>query len=63
MLINAESDEVLSLASRRQSELFDRAARQLYEDVKEILTGIFAECDFPDEDLSGMSVSEIVSRL
>ena len=63
MLIDAESDEVLSLASRRQSELFDRAARQLYEDVKEILTGIFAECDFPDEDLSGMSVSEIVSRL
>ena len=63
MLINAENDEVLSLASRRQSELFDRAARQLYEDVKEILTGIFAECDFPDEDLSGMSVSEIVSRL
>ena len=63
MLIDAENDEVLSLASRRQSELFDRAARQLYEDVKEILTGIFAECDFPDEDLSGMSVSEIVSRL
>ena len=63
MLIDAETDEVLSLASRRQSELFRETTSALYEDVKEILTGIFAECDFPDEDLSGMSTDEIVSRL
>lgn len=63
MLIDAQSDEQLTLAAAQERGSFRKKADELYESIKTIVTGVYANIDFPDEDLAEMSHSELLEAL
>ena len=63
MLIDATTDEALSLAAAQERGLFRAKADALYERLKSIVTSVYAGVDFPDEDLALLSASEIKDGL
>ena len=63
MLIDAATDEALSLAAAQERGLFRAKADALYERLKSIVTSVYAGVDFPDEDLALLSASEIKDGL
>ncbi|MCI8387884.1 MAG: tRNA uridine-5-carboxymethylaminomethyl(34) synthesis GTPase MnmE [Clostridiales bacterium] len=63
MLIDAETDEQLSLAAAQERGIFRDKADKLYERLKSVVTSVYAGVDFPDEDLTLMSDDEIISEL
>ncbi len=63
MLIDAESDEQLSLALSHGNGAMKRKSDELYEGLKTIVTGVFANVDFPDEDLAELSDEEVLSEI
>ncbi len=63
MLIDAESDEQLSLAASHGKGVIKRKADELYEKLKTIVTGVFANVDFPDENLAELSDAEVLDEI
>jgi tRNA modification GTPase len=63
LLIDAESDEQLSIASAQRRGVFKKKADELYEQLKNVVTSVYAKVDFPDEDLAELSDFEILSVL
>ncbi len=63
MLIDAVNDEQLSLAVSHGDGVMKRKADELYEKIKTVVTGVYANVDFPDEDLAELSDSEVLSEL
>ena len=63
MLIDAESDEQLSLAASHGNGAMKRKSDELYESLKTVVTGVFANIDFPDEDLAELSDKEVLAEL
>lgn len=63
MLIDAESEEQLSLASSHQNGVLKKKSDELYEKLKTVVTGVYANVDFPDEDLAELSDGEVLNEL
>ena len=63
MLIDAESEEQLSIAASHERGVFKRKADELYESLKTVVTGVYANVDFPDEDLAELSDAEVLTSL
>ena len=63
MLIDAVSDDQITLAAAQERGLFREKANELYEKLKTIVTNIYATIDFPDEDLSELTIDEIENSL
>lgn len=63
MLIDAESEEQMWLASSHEKGTMTRRVDSLYEKLKTIVTGVYANVDFPDEDLAELSESEVLEEL
>ncbi len=62
-LLEARSESQLTLArGGMKGRLSDRMG-ELYDDLRKVLTGIYAVIDFPDEDLSEMSREEMESEI
>ena len=62
-LLDARSESQLTLArGGMKGRLSDRMG-ELYDDLRKVLTGIYAVIDFPDEDLSEMSREEMESEI
>lgn len=59
MLIDAQSDDQLTLAAAQERGVFRKKADELYEALKTIVTNVYANIDFPDEDLSEMTPEEL----
>ncbi len=60
MMIDAESDEQLALAVSHGNGAMKRKSDELYEGLKTVVTGVFANVDFPDEDLAELSDEEVL---
>lgn len=63
MLIDAESEEQLSLAASHEMGVVKRRSDELYEKLKTVVTGVYANVDFPDEDLAELSEAEVNAEL
>ncbi len=63
MLIDAQNEEQLSLAVSHGDGVMKRKADELYEKLKTIVTGVYANVDFPDEDLAELSDTEVLDEL
>lgn len=63
MLIDAENDDQITLAAAQERGIFKKKADMLYETLKNIVTGVYANIDFPDEDLAELSESELINEL
>ncbi len=63
MLIDAESEEMLSVAASHENGVLKNKADELYERLKTIVIGVYANVDFPDEDLAELSDNEVISEL
>ena len=63
MMIDAESDEQLSLAFSHGNGTMKRKSDELYESLKTVVTGVFANVDFPDEDLAELTDGEVLCEL
>ena len=63
MLIDAESEEQLSLAVSHGAGVMKKKSDELYEKLREVVTGIYANVDFPDEDLAELSDAEVLSEI
>lgn len=63
MIIDAESKEQLALASSHQSGVMKKKSDELYERLKTVVTGVYANVDFPDEDLAELSSDEVLREL
>ena len=63
MLIDAESDDQITLAAAQERGVFRKKADELYEKLKNIVTNVYATIDFPDEDLSELSPDDLKSEL
>ncbi len=63
MLIDAQSEEQLALAVSHERGIVKSKADELYEKLKTIVTGVYANVDFPDEDLAELSGDEVLAEL
>ena len=63
MLIDAQSEEQLSLAVSHSDGVMKRKSDELYEKLKTVVTGVYANVDFPDEDLAELSDAEVLAEL
>ncbi len=63
MLIDAQSEEQLSLAISHERGVVRDKADELYERLKTVVTGMYANVDFPDEDLAELSDDEVLAEL
>lgn len=62
-LIDAETFEQVRLASAGVHGVLSARAGALYEDIKQAVASIYAYIDYPDEDLTIFSVSELLELL
>ncbi len=63
MIIDAESEEQLALASANERGSLKKKCDLLYERMKTVVTSVYANVDFPDEDLAELSEEEFISEL
>ncbi len=63
LIIDAENDEQLKLASASEKGVFKRKCDFLYEKICTLVTNVYAGADFPDEDLTILSQDEVLSEL
>ena len=63
MLIDAVSEEQLALAVSHEEGVIKRKSDELYEKLKTVVTGVYANVDFPDEDLAQLSDDEVLAEL
>jgi tRNA modification GTPase len=62
-LLEAKSDSQLTLARSGMMGKLSEKTDKIYESMRDVLTGIYAAIDFPDEDLSEMSRDEMQSAI
>lgn len=62
-LLEAKSDSQLTLARSGMMGKLSERTETIYESMRDVLTGIYAAIDFPDEDLSEMSRDEMQSAI
>ena len=62
-LLEAKSESQLSLARGGMKGRLSKKMGELYDDLRRVLSGIYAVIDFPDEDLSEMSREEMESEI
>lgn len=58
-MIYAKSRASLRLSKRNADGALKRSSDEIYEDIKSVLSALYAGIDFPDEELSPMSKSEM----
>lgn len=63
MIIDAESEEQLALASANERGTLKKKCDILYERMKTVVTSVYANVDFPDEDLAELTDEEFISEL
>ena len=63
MLIDAKSEEQMYLASSHENGILKRKSDELYEKLKTVVTGVYANVDFPDEDLAELSDKEVLEEV
>lgn len=61
-LIDAESEEQLRLSASLTSGVLNREINALCDDITELLASVYAYIDYPDEDLTDVSPSELYDR-
>lgn len=62
-LINAESEEKLSLCASHASGVLKRRTDEIYASVLRLLSSMYVGLDYPEEDLEEVSDSEFISSL
>lgn len=62
-LIEAESRESVKLSSSQSRGVLSEKIDAIYNEMKQLLSSIYAYIDFPDEDLTDVPGSELLSRL
>lgn len=62
-LIDAESEEKLKLASAQTRGILAKEINAIYEELLTLVSGTYVYIDFPDEDLTDISVPELRERL
>lgn len=62
-LIHAKTESQLYLAGNSMHGTLTRESKKLYDALRSMLSSIYARIDFPDEDLSEMSVEEMWDTL
>lgn len=63
MIIDAQSEEQLALASSHERGAIKRKTDELYEKLKTLVTWVYANVDFPDEDLAELSDDDFLKEL
>ncbi len=63
MIIDAESEEQLALASANERGTLKKKCDVLYERMKTLVTAVYAKVDFPDEDLAEVTDDEFITEL
>ncbi len=61
-LIDAESEEQLRLSASITNGVLKNGINKLCDEITELLASIYAYIDYPDEDLTDVSVSELTKR-
>lgn len=61
LLLEAKNDGQLRVARGGMRGNLDKKTREIYENLRDVMTSIFAVIDFPDEDLSELSRDEMIS--
>ncbi len=62
-MINAQSSAELRAGSMLYSEKLTRAVRELQGELKDILAGIAADIDYPEEDIAATDLGDVAARL
>lgn len=62
-LLEAKSECQLSLARNGMQGRLSMRMEELYISLRSVLTGIYANIDFPDEDLAEMTLDEMITAL
>lgn len=62
-LLEARSESQLSLARNGMQGRLSARMDEIYLSLRSVLTGIYANIDFPDEDLAEMTVDEMLEAL
>ena len=60
-LLEAKTDEQISLARSNMRGTLSGAVREIYDSLGDVLAAIFAHIDYPDEDLADVSHAEMLS--
>ena len=60
-LLEAQTDEQISLARSNMRGTLSGAVREIYDSLGDVLAAIFAHIDYPDEDLADVSHAEMLS--
>ena len=60
-LLEAESDEQISLARAGMKGILSDSVSEIYNSLCTVLAAIFAKIDYPDEDLAEISLDEMLS--
>ena len=59
-LLEASNDTQVRLARNGMRGVLDKRLMAIYDDLRSIMSGIFAAIDFPDEDLSELSREQMI---
>ena len=62
-IIDAKTEKHLSVSSKQASGSLSRALGQIYDDLKLLAASVYAFIDYPDEDMTDVSVEEMRQRL
>jgi|LSQX01.3.fsa_nt_gb tRNA modification GTPase len=63
LLLDAKTHGQILLARSGMDGALSSEVRQMYEELRRLVAGLFARIDFPDEDLSGISRQELCDRV
>lgn len=61
-LIDAGTDEQIKLAASHRKGVLTRKADEIYDRILSLISSTYAYIDYPDEDLTDISVGELVSE-
>ncbi|MBR4950910.1 MAG: tRNA uridine-5-carboxymethylaminomethyl(34) synthesis GTPase MnmE [Clostridia bacterium] len=62
-IIDSKTEKHLSIASKQANGSLSRALGEIYDDLKLLAASVYAYIDYPDEDMTDVSVPEMRSRL
>lgn len=62
-IIDAKTEKHLSVASKQASGSLSRALGEIYEDLRLLAASVYAFIDYPDEDMTDVTVDEMKERL
>ncbi len=62
-IIDAKTEKHLSVASKQASGSLSRALGQIYDDLRLLAASVYAFIDYPDEDMTDVTVSDMRRKL